>query len=203
MVDVGCGTGSLAVLLAADGLAVTGVDPARASLDVARGKAHAEVVTWVHGTAADLPPLATDTAVMHGNVAQVCVTDEAWTAALRGIRGAMRRGGVLVFESRQPERRAWGRWEAETGGALHEVPGIGEVRQRPTGFEVALPLVTFSAEFVFADGRALTSTSLLRWRDEPALRPTPAAAGFAVAEARAAPARPRRECVVLARALQP
>src|SRR5699024_4467025 len=36
VIDVGCGTGSLATRLAADGLAVTGVDPARASLDIAR-----------------------------------------------------------------------------------------------------------------------------------------------------------------------
>lgn len=201
VVDVGCGTGSLAVLLAADGLAVTGVDPARASLDVARGKSHAEAVTWVHGTAADLPPLAADAAVMTGNVAQVFVTDEAWTATLRGIRGALRRGGVLVFESRRPERRAWEEWEAETGETLHEVPGIGEVRQRPTGFEVALPLVTFSDEFVFADGSALTSTTILRWRDEPELRTTLAAAGFAVEEVRDAPDRPGREFVVIARAV--
>src|SRR6478609_8607308 len=38
VLDVGCGTGTFAVLLAARGVDVTGVDPAAASVDVARGK---------------------------------------------------------------------------------------------------------------------------------------------------------------------
>jgi len=199
ILDIGCGTGSLSTLLAADGLAGTGVDPALASLDVARGKPHAEAVNWLHGTAEDLPPLAADAAVMTGNVAQVFVTDAAWASTLRGIHRALRRGGVLVFESRRPERRAWEEWQADTTGTIHEVPGIGEVRQRPTAFEVALPLVTFSDEFTFEDGSVLTSTSTLRWRDEEELRTTLDAACFAVEEIRDAPDRPGRELVVIAR----
>jgi SAM-dependent methyltransferase len=201
VVDIGCGTGSLATLLAAEGLAVTGVDPALASLDVARAKPGAEAVTWLHGTAEDLPPLAADAAVMTGNVAQVFTTDEAWSATLRGIRGALRPGGVLVFESRRPERRAWEEWRAETGETVHEVPGVGMVRQRPTGFEVALPLVTFSDEFRFEDGTVLTSTSTLRWRTEEEQRTSLEAAGLAVEEIRDAPDRPGREFVVIARAV--
>ena len=38
VLDIGCGTGSLAVLLAGNGIAVTAVDPAAASLDVAHDK---------------------------------------------------------------------------------------------------------------------------------------------------------------------
>ena len=47
VLDVGCGTGTFALVLAARGLAVTGVDPAAASLEVARAKPGAERVTWV------------------------------------------------------------------------------------------------------------------------------------------------------------
>lgn len=201
VVDIGCGTGSLATLLAADGLAVTGIDPALASLEVARAKPHAESVTWLHGTAEDLPSLAADAAVMTGNVAQVFTTDEAWAATLRGIRGALRPGGVLVFESRRPERRAWKEWQAWPSQSIHEVPGVGTVRQRSTGFEVALPLVTFSDEFTFEDGTVLTSTSTLRWRDEAELRASLEAARFDVEEIRDAPDRPGREFVVIARAV--
>jgi len=88
VVDVGCGTGSLAVRLAELGFSVTGVDPAGASLDVARARPNAELVTWVHGDATSLVGLeaAADLAVMTGNVAQVFVSDQDWyaTPALSG-----------------------------------------------------------------------------------------------------------------------
>jgi hypothetical protein len=78
-------TGSLAVRLAELGFSVTGVDPARASLDVARAKPNAELVTWVHGDATSLLGLeaAADLAVMTGNMAQVFVSDEDWYATAR------------------------------------------------------------------------------------------------------------------------
>jgi ubiquinone/menaquinone biosynthesis C-methylase UbiE len=64
VVDVGCGTGSLALLLADAGLDVTGVDPALASLDVARHKPGADRVRWVHGDATMLPSMQVDLALM-------------------------------------------------------------------------------------------------------------------------------------------
>lgn len=63
VLDVGCGTGTLATLLAR-GIDVTVVDPADASLDVARGKPHAERVHWVAGTAADVALPQVDVAFM-------------------------------------------------------------------------------------------------------------------------------------------
>src|SRR5215468_6102822 len=80
VLDVGCGTGELACLLASKGIEVVGVDPAEASLEVARGKEFADRVRWIHGDATTLPPLQVDLAVMTGNVAQVFRTDEEWSA---------------------------------------------------------------------------------------------------------------------------
>ncbi|UVY85119.1 class I SAM-dependent methyltransferase [Brachybacterium sp. NBEC-018] len=201
IVDVGCGTGSLAVRLAARGLTVTGVDPAAASLDVARSKPHAEAVTWIHGTAPDLPPLGADLAVMTGNVAQVFLTDESWLRTLRGIRAALRPGGWFVAESRRPERRAWEEWQADTDPQVHEVPGVGHVRSRARLVEVALPLVTFTDDFRFEDGATRSSTSTLRFRTEVELRASLAEAGLEVRDIREAPDRPGREYVLLARAV--
>ena len=55
VLDLGCGTGRLAIALAARGHLVTGVDPARASLDRARGKPGGDRVTWVDGSTGALP----------------------------------------------------------------------------------------------------------------------------------------------------
>ena len=51
VVDIGCGTGCLAVRLAEAGIDVVGVDPAAASLEMARAKPYADRVTWLHGDA--------------------------------------------------------------------------------------------------------------------------------------------------------
>ena len=113
VIDVGCGTGSLAVRLAELGLSVTGFDPAEASLEVARKKPNAELVTWVHGDATFLVghEAAADLAVMTGNVAQVFVSDEDWSATLRAIRTCLRPGGWFVFETRRSEVRDWETWD--------------------------------------------------------------------------------------------
>ena len=72
VLDVGCGTGTLACLLAGRGLEVIGIDPAAACLDVARRKPGSDRVRWMHEDALALPPLQVDLATMTGNVAQVC-----------------------------------------------------------------------------------------------------------------------------------
>jgi SAM-dependent methyltransferase len=57
VVDVGCGTGNAALLVAARGIRVTGVDPARRLVDVARRHAAVQGLdaTFAVGTAAALP----------------------------------------------------------------------------------------------------------------------------------------------------
>jgi 2-polyprenyl-3-methyl-5-hydroxy-6-metoxy-1,4-benzoquinol methylase len=60
VLDVGCGTGTLACLLAGRGLAVIAVDPAAACLEVARRKPGAGDVRRVHGNVTALPPLKVD-----------------------------------------------------------------------------------------------------------------------------------------------
>ena len=92
VLDLGCGTGELAVRLAAAGIDVTGVDPAAASLAVARAKPHAQAVRWLLGDATALPAMQVDLAVMVGNVAQVFLGDDDWASMLRGVGGGRRPG---------------------------------------------------------------------------------------------------------------
>ena len=100
VLDIGCGTGELACRLARRGLLVTGLDPAEASVEIARSKPGADEVTWLVGDATSLPRLQVDLAMMTANVAQVFVSDAEWTATLGAAHRALRPGGHLVFETR-------------------------------------------------------------------------------------------------------
>jgi len=127
VLDVGCGTGTLACMLVTRGVEVTAADPAAASLDVARRKPGANRVRWLNRPAADLPVLQVDLAVMTGNVAQVFVTDQEWYPALQAVREALRPGGRLVFETRDPARKAWLEWTRDQTHRRVHFPGTGPV----------------------------------------------------------------------------
>jgi ubiquinone/menaquinone biosynthesis C-methylase UbiE len=199
VLDIGCGTGSLPVLLARLGIEVTGVDPAAASLDMARHKDPTNQVTWIHGDATTLPPLQVELAIMTGNVAQVLVTDNEWIATLRGILRALKAHGRLVFESRRPERRAWEEWALDTGPVVRDVPGVGEVEQRREVTRVAPPYVSFRYAYRFVrDGLLVTSDSTLRFRSRDEIEESLTTAGFTTVEVRDAPDRPEREYVFIA-----
>lgn len=206
VLDIGCGTGTFACLLALRGIAVTGVDPAGASLDVGRGKLGADRVRWVHGDAAGLPPLQVDLATMTANVAQVFLTDDDFAATLRGICSALRPGGRLVFEVRDPARRAWQEWDREHTDAVADIPGIGRVHTWCDVLSVSGAvdtadglLVTFQGTNEFhADGAVLASESTLRFRSRAEVEALLAATGFALDEVRDAPDRPGREFVFVA-----
>lgn len=201
VLDVGCGTGELVISLAALGLEVVGVDPAGAMLDVARRKVGAGAVTWVHGDVGALRTmdLVVDLAVMTGNVAQVFIDDADWLATLRGIQGVLRPGGMLVFETRIPQRRAWEGWAAGSGAVAYHVPEVGEVLETFELVRVAEPLVTFRSHMQLPDGTTHVAESTLVFRSMPELERTLGEAGFTVTEVRDAPDRPDREWVILAR----
>lgn len=113
VLDVGCGTGTFATMLAARGLEVTGVDPAAASLEVARSKPYADRVHFVLGRVSDVPAMAADLVTMTANVAQVFLDDQEWHLTLSAVRDRLRPGGWLVFETRVPDRAAWLEWTPE------------------------------------------------------------------------------------------
>ncbi|MFI6832710.1 class I SAM-dependent methyltransferase [Kribbella sp. NPDC050241] len=196
VLDVGCGTGELTCLLAGQGVEVVGVDPAEASLEVAKGKKFADRVRWIHGDATTLPPLEVDLAVMTGNVAQVFLTDEEWAATLGGVRQALRPGGRFVFETRDPARRAWEEWTREHTHQVVTVEGVDTVESWSDLLAVELPYVSFRGTYVFeSDGAVLTSDSTLWFRERDELETSLTAAGFTVDEVREAPDRPGKEFV--------
>lgn len=206
--DIGCGTGELAVRLARRGFDVVGVDPAEASLDLARAKSGADRVRWVEGDATVLadsvPGPWADLAVMTGNVAQVFVTDADWQRTLEAAAAVVRPGGRLVFETRPPEVRAWERWTPDRTRQRESLPDGTSVESwcEVTHVAAAPLTVTFRYTYCFdPDGAAperRVSDSTLRFRERDEIERDLVAAGWSVAEVRDAPDRPGREWVFVA-----
>lgn len=182
VVDIGCGTGVLAVDLARDGRAVVGVDPAGAMLDVARARPDGDLVTWVEGTADDLvefvPRGSVDLVVMTGHVAQVFLTDDDWAQVLEAAARLLGPGGHLAFETRDPAAAAWERWTPEL---THERVVTDDGSTSTSWVEVTSVdggLVTFDGHTVLEDGVDRVSTSTLRFRDQREVLDSVERAGF-------------------------
>lgn len=114
IVDLGCGTGLLTCELAVRDRHVIGVDPAPAMLTVARQRAGAQRVRWIEGDSSVIGKPDADLVLMTGNVAQVFLDDVTWATTLNFIHDALRTGGYLAFESRNPNDRAWEQWQKHT-----------------------------------------------------------------------------------------
>lgn len=187
VLDLGCGTGRLTTVLARRGHHVTGIDPARASLDAARAKPGGDLVTWIHGTVVDAPAAAFDVALMTSHVAQFIVEDDEWDELWAHFGRAVVSGGRVVFDTRPPEDRIWERWHAAppetldlpSGGTVTtstEVTGVSPTPSDPGGAVVA-----FTHHNRFSDGEVLRSDAELRFRTEAFVRRTLDDAGFELA----------------------
>ena len=200
VLDLGCGTGTFPILLADRGSKVTGADPALASLNVARAKPGGDRVRWIHGDATSLPLLQVDLATMTGNVAQAIAERSDWEATLRGVYDALRPGGYLVFETRDPADRAWEGWNRAASYCLMDIDGIGAIENWHEVTDVNGSLVSFRSTTVFlSDGEVLVSDSTLRFRERDEVLSDLDQHGYATADVRGAPDRPGREFVFFAR----
>src|SRR5262249_53946171 len=107
VLDLGCGTGTLAIMLARSGRDVAGVDPAGAMLDVAPAKPGADRVQWLQGDATAIPTdLRVDVVTLTGNAAQAIVEDADWYRTLEAVRSTL---VPAVISSSRPVTRRCGR----------------------------------------------------------------------------------------------
>lgn len=181
VIDLGCGTGVIACALAQRGLEVTGVEPSPEMLRVARQRDGGELVRWIEGDGSAIEDIEADLAIMTAHVAQVIHDEEAWRVALAGLHRALRPGGQLAFESRNPEARAWLGWVPERSYQRIDDMADGPLEVWFELLEAAGDLVRYEIHYRFArTGEELVSDGTLRFRSREALTSSLAAAGFSM-----------------------
>jgi predicted TPR repeat methyltransferase len=175
VVDFGCGTGLLTRSLVAPGRVVIGVDPSATMLGYARRQPGADAVTWIEGDFRAVEPtrdadlvISTGNTMMHvGNQAE----------AFSALADALRPGGVISFESRNPAARAWEQWTREATYGERDT-SVGHLVEWLDLIEVADGRVVFDAHNVFPDGHDAVYRNTLYFRSPEAITADLSQAGF-------------------------
>ena len=126
VLDVGCGTGNAALLTAARGARVTGVDPAPRLLEVARGRAHGRDASFAVGHAGALPLGDGEADVVLSVFGVIFAPDP--TAAAAELARVTAPGGRIVLSAWLPE------------GAMHDAVRVaGEAVREALGAPAGPP----------------------------------------------------------------
>jgi SAM-dependent methyltransferase len=178
VLDFGCGTGLLTRTLVAPGRAVIGVDPSPTMLGYARRQPGADAVTWIDGDFRAVEPTGdADLVIITGNtIMHINNQAEVFTA----LANALRPGGVISFESRNPAARVWEQWTRETTYGERDT-SVGHLVEWLDLIEVGCDVdgrVVFDAHNLFPDGHDAVYRNTLYFRSPADITADLEAAGF-------------------------
>jgi SAM-dependent methyltransferase len=180
IIDVGCGTGLITEEFVDRRYRVTALEPSPEMIAVARRRVGEDRATWLTGDTSLLGGLEADLAFLSGHVAQFFLTDEDWHAALQDLRRALRTGGRLAFETRNPAAREWETWTDDNRRVTID-PVVGAIETWTHVDEVQTGLVSCTLHYRFLERHEeLTSGGALRFRTLEELTVSLAETGFAV-----------------------
>jgi SAM-dependent methyltransferase len=184
MLDLGCGTGTVTLGIAARvGCAAVGVDPAAPMLDVARRKTRDEPVEWIPADGREVRLGRTfDLVIMTGHAFQALLGEADQAALLGTIAAHLAPDGRFAFDTRNPAAREWLEWTPQLSRRVVETAAYGAVEIWNDAAMHADGIVLQTEEHyrVLADGRRFRADFRLRFTPQDALTTAIAAAGLAV-----------------------
>ncbi|MBB4064417.1 class I SAM-dependent methyltransferase [Gellertiella hungarica] len=146
VLDLGCGTGLLAVAMAEGGKRrVVGVDPASAMLAIARAREGGQDVTFLEADARSLRlDERFDLITMTGHAFQCMLTREDRLALLRTIAAHLSDKGRFIFDSRNPAAEEWLEWNRDESERVIEHPELGTfLAWNEASLDAATGIVTY------------------------------------------------------------
>jgi len=167
VLDLGCGTGMLAVRIASEGLEVAGVDPAAGMLKVARSRPGAERVTWFESDGQSLDLARRFRLIyMNGHAFQALLSDEDAVAVLSAAGRHLSPDGRFIFENRNPDIREWQEWRLDNAWTVDISPHGRVEESNEAAFDQASGIVRITHRYRFLDrGTERVSHSQIRFRD--------------------------------------
>jgi hypothetical protein len=105
------------------------------------------------------------------------ISPEDYPAVLSALAAAVRPGGVISFESRNPTARAWEQWSREATYGERDT-SFGHLCEWIEVTEAVQGRVVFDAHNVFPDGRHEVYTSVLYFRTAEEITTDLERAGF-------------------------
>lgn len=189
ILDIGAGTGLITSELVSKGFSVIAIEPSVEMLKVAEENNTSEKIQWINGDALNLEKYEADLAIMTGHVAQFYTDDETWLNALKSIHNALKSGGYLAFESRNPlvqpwpenEKTAHSDWPSNEKRRTVTDPEHGEIEWWYKMLEVKDNLMRYEVHYFFKETlEELVSTNVLKFRTRDQLTKSLKDAGFNV-----------------------
>jgi SAM-dependent methyltransferase len=187
ILDIGCGTGLLTCELTKAGFTMIGIEPAKHMLDIARKSPCGKTVQWIEGDALALKAYNADLVIMTGHVAQFHIDDTYWQKVLSAIYKALRPGGYLAFESRNPAVQPWFTkkehqdWHSIASPRKSSDPVEGPLETWSEPIKIEGERVTFKGHYLFKNsGEELVTINELVFRTKEELVQSLEKAGFLV-----------------------
>lgn len=184
VLDLGCGTGQLAVALAEGGKReVFGVDPADPMLEVARARQGGDRAHWVCADARHVRlGRRFELILMTGHAFQVFLTRDDREAVLETIAAHLALGGRFLFDTRNPARREWEEWTPEASRERLSDPEFGAVEVwNDVARDPATGIVTYWTHYeVAGTGRRFSADARLAFPERSEVETLIEAAGLRV-----------------------
>jgi SAM-dependent methyltransferase len=137
VLEIACGTGRVAIPIARQGFAVTGLDVVPGMLELARSKSAGLPLRWVEGDARSFDLGERFRLVfLTGNAFQLFLTNADQEALLGRVRAHLHEEGLFAFETRNPRWGGRGEGEEDRAGLFVDLETRAEEEARPSYVDV-------------------------------------------------------------------
>jgi len=180
IIDLGCGTGLLTCELAKRGHKMIGIEPSEEMLNVAQHKKYSEQVRWIKGGYEKLEGLQAEMVLMTSHVAQFFTDDKEWQKMLKATNKALKPGGYIIFDSRNPLTKPWEKWTRETSSKKFDTSN-GEIEMWYQLLKLENNCVLYEIHYFFIKtNKELVSVNKLIYRSQEDIIQSLSDAGFMI-----------------------